>query len=485
MHYVSLIKNGNVNAIKKLLNNGNNVNQMVNEKYTPLFVASGVGRIEIVRLLLAKGANANKGSVLGETPIFIASKNGCTEVVKLLLGAPGIDVNLADKTGEAPLHLASNNGHKEVVKLLLGAPGIKVNLADNRYRNTPLHLASSNGHKEVVKLLLGAPGIKVNLGERDWATPLKYASQFGCTEVVKLLLDAPGIDVNKATIYGKTPLHYALAMGRPEVVKLLLDAPGIDVNKADKDGRTPLYQASTSHQAGPYNSPLGTKLVKLLLAAPGIDVNKANKNGDTPLIFASRYGYIKVVKLLLNKGADPFKKNKDDKTALDVTKKTAIKKLLRKAMGTNTPWRNMNANQKKTFKPILLQRMVAKNASNKTFTDPILQVNFSLNTLEPLNKGDNRLGGLGLVIDDRNRPIRFVNAPTLRYSIGSSRNNTVRGVFHKNWSLINVTAREYQNARKGMEKLSARAKGARTRKNLKRRRTNRIEANQRKKRTKL
>jgi hypothetical protein len=54
------------------------------------------------------------------------------------------------------------------------------------------------------------------------------------------------------------------------------------------------------------------------------------------------------------------------------------------------------------------------------------------------------------------------------------------GIIFKNWSLVNFTPEEYFNAMKDLIKLSAVAKSARTRTNLKSGRMNRIRANEKK-----
>jgi ankyrin repeat protein len=49
------------------------------------------------------------------------------------------------------------------------------------------------------------------------------------------------------------------------------------------------------------------RVVKLLLEK-GADVNKHNEGGETPLHYAARHGHVKVMEILLDHGADPTKK---------------------------------------------------------------------------------------------------------------------------------------------------------------------------------
>jgi ankyrin repeat protein len=314
---------------------------------------------------------------------------------------------------------------------------------------------------------------------------LVNAVKNGNVNTVKKLLNN-GANVNQEdNEFGLAPLYLASWKGHAEVVKLLLGAPGIDVNKADNEyGMTPLLFASEKGH---------TEVVKVLLAAPGIDVNKADSVGETPLHVASREGHTGVVKMLLDKGADPFKKNPGGQTALDVARTEAVKKLLRKVMGLTTRWRNMNNEQRRGMKPILLKRMIAKgfkNGKNATFTEPIIYANYSYRTLKPVNNKNKNITSFGLVIDDKNNVKAILDLEGARRAMRNVReranreNKTVEqplpGIIFKNWSLVNFTPNEYFNAMKDLQKLSAIRKGKRTRNNLKSGSMNRIEANQRK-----
>ena len=549
MSLVNAVNRENVNATRKLLNNGANVNQNNGNGRSPLMQASFIGNSELVKLLLAKGADVNKADSDGNTALHFATVENYLGITRLLLAAPGIQVNKVNKDGETPLIVASQAGDYEIVEALL-AKGADVNKADKEGR-TPLNRASSEGHMKVVKVLLGARGIDVNKADKYGLTALHRASMEGFWVVTRLLLSAPGIQVNKENIAGSTPLYLASYYGRTRVVKVLLTARGIDVNKATEEGNTPLHAASEEAE---------TDIVKLLLAK-GADVNKADERGRTPLYVATRYGRVSEVRELLKskkvqvdkasslgwtplmiasqfgapicarellkaganvnktkpdgvtalhiaafnnqedvvkellaaKNIDLFKKNDDGNTALDDAKSEAVKKLLRKAMGIATPWRNMNNEQRRGMKPILLKRMIAKglkNGKNATFTEPIIYANYSYRTLKPVNNKNKNITSFGLVIDDKNNVKAILDLEGARRAMrlvrerANRENKTVEqplpGIIFKNWSLVNFTPNEYFNAMKDLQKLSAIRKGKRTRNNLKSGNMNRIEANQRK-----
>jgi len=294
---------GDEETIKTLLASKVDLNIVIANGATSLFIASEKGHTNIVKLLLdactdkeALSLMVNKAVYYGATPLYRASKYGFTEIVQLLLATDGIEVNKANDEA-TPLLIASQNGHTEIVKLLLAAEGIDINKANNT-GVTPLNIVSQNGYTEIVQLLLAA-GANVNKATNDGATPLYIASQNGYTEIVQLLL-AAGTDVNKAHEDGYTPLYIASHNGDTEIVKLLLAAEGIKVNKADNNGVTPLFIASEKCY---------TEIVKLLLKINGIEVNQAANNGVTPLYIASQNGHTEIVELLLAAGANVNKAN--------------------------------------------------------------------------------------------------------------------------------------------------------------------------------
>ncbi len=69
----------------------------------------------------------------------------------------------------------------------------------------------------------------------------------------------------------------------------------------------------------------------------GADVNLPTNKNYTPLMSAAKGGHIEIVKLLLDKGADPSTRDTSGKTALDYAiekKNDAVVQLLAKIAGT-------------------------------------------------------------------------------------------------------------------------------------------------------
>ena len=83
------------------------------------------GNIEAVKRRLAAGANVNAPNTYGWPALYYASSRGHKEIVELLI-ANGADVNEPNRYGWTALYFASSRGHKEIVELLI-ANGAYVN----------------------------------------------------------------------------------------------------------------------------------------------------------------------------------------------------------------------------------------------------------------------------------------------------------------------------------------------------------------------
>ena len=122
-----------------------------------------------------------------------------------------------------------------------------------------------------------------------------------------------------------TTLYRAIYEENLELVHEFI-AKDTNVNISDKHGRTPLHFAASlrglyaSDCAVVNNSHSNSSKKKLkiisLLLKKGADINTQNKTGETPLHIASLSGALKIVTLLLEKGANPNAKNQYNETPL-------------------------------------------------------------------------------------------------------------------------------------------------------------------------
>jgi len=166
-------------------------------------------------------------------------------------------------------------------------------------------------------------------------TPLVFAAREGDIESARKLI-AAGANVNETTNYGWTPLLTAVNNRNYRLAVLLIEN-GADVNLANKGGWTPLYLATDNRniEGGDYPVPKPDmdhlELIKLLLDK-GADPNARVKDntltrtiftmqwfyedGATAFIRAAQSSDTELMKLLLQYGADPKAVTANGDTAL-------------------------------------------------------------------------------------------------------------------------------------------------------------------------
>ena len=171
-------KAGHIEAVKKHLDMGTDVNEKDDLQMTPLLYADTK---EIAELLIAKGADVDAMDMQGMTPLNMAASAGHAGIAELLI-SKGANVNAKDNHGLTPLHRAET---KEITELLIANGAYVIaKKGDNGW--TPLHTAARTGRKEVVELLI-AKGTDFNAKNDDDHTPLDLAIEEDETETANLL----------------------------------------------------------------------------------------------------------------------------------------------------------------------------------------------------------------------------------------------------------------------------------------------------------
>ncbi len=231
----------------------------------------------------------------GRTRLMYAARVGAVRRVRVLLRPREVDVYAEDSEGRTALIHACAAGQTESVRLLVKA-GADKDKEDRRYGFPwrPLHYASAMGHVGVVRLLLER-GVKP---DHRWTPdafkeqPLHVACEYGHVEVARLLLDA-GADVDKKDRHDCTSFIRAVETGQEAVVRFFLDR-GQDVDGRTEDGE--LINSSLSEARS-------LSMAELLLER-GADVNARSEIG-TPLHGATDGGSVALMRLYLDRGADP------------------------------------------------------------------------------------------------------------------------------------------------------------------------------------
>jgi ankyrin repeat protein len=252
--------------------------------------------------------------------IHLAAFNGHTRMVQKLLADNHSDINKADTTGSNALIWASLYGHTRVTKLLL-QQGADANALGRDY-GSALQAASSRGYDKVAQMLL-QHGADAKAGPGAYA--LYDASSRGYSKIVQMLLQR-GADANaQCGLYGKNALYLASSEGHDKVVWMLLQH-GADAKAAQ--GEEALYAASNAGhdrivqmllqhgananaQGGRYINAYHAdqflshqKIAEARLQYGIPDVNVHIEEYGNALYAASSKGHDKIVKMLLQRGAD-------------------------------------------------------------------------------------------------------------------------------------------------------------------------------------
>lgn len=203
------------------------------------------------------------------------------------------DVKWTFKDGSSLLHFAALLNKTEVMKSLIDQ-GADIGLFDNVVGGTPLLWAVANG-KEDAALYLIERGADID-AHRD-TTPLSHAAFGGHLAVVNLLLEAHAA-IEMECVEGNRALHASVIGGQLETTQRLIEAGAkVDVME-NAYGMTPLYMAA---EAG------FLTLVELLLQH-GADCHHrlydrdGFYSGKTILHAAALCGQIEMVQLILQKG---------------------------------------------------------------------------------------------------------------------------------------------------------------------------------------
>ena len=356
---IEAVKKGDKAAVRILLQKRGDVTGAEADGTTALHWAVQRDDSETVDLLIRAGGNVKAVNRYGVTPLGLASVNGNAATIEMLLKA-GADPNTALPGGETALMTAARTGKADALNVLM-AHGADVNVKESTRGQTALMWAAAEGNVEAIKALI-AHGGDMKARERGGWTAMLFAVRAGRFDAVRALLAAGG-DVNEALVStgggrgrgadagagvgagpgrrggagqggGSSAMLVAVTNAHYEIASFLLDK-GADPNAAGQ-GWTALHEITSLRKpgqtAGP--GPKGSGNIDSVefirrLVAHGANVNARatrrpnisgptalNLIGATPFLMAARTGDARLMRLLVELGADPSLPNEDGTTPL-------------------------------------------------------------------------------------------------------------------------------------------------------------------------
>ena len=281
-----------------------------------------------------------------------------------LLIANGANPNLSSRHGDAALNLARSSGNAEVVAVLKKAGAKDDKAYSGLNLDETLLKAARLGDYIKVKQVL-ANGANPNFSDRNGVTPLLAAAHTGSSSSLKMLL-AANVEVNfvpsglrqfalskshaplnerelmEFASRGETALNAAVRQGHTEEAYFLL-SNGARIDLANRHGEAPLFIAVTAGDV---------EMVKMLLerGANPNSVEQDNRRNrlalakhamgkNSVLIAAVQKGYLDVARLLVEAGADVDYRGFMGKTAVYVAvengRRTQLQYLLDQKVDVN------------------------------------------------------------------------------------------------------------------------------------------------------
>ena len=288
------IRQGHKEAVDLLLDSNVDINQPSGDGTTPLLMTAINGQFDLAMKLIKKGANPNMVSDAGTSPLFAV-----------------LERKWAPKASYAhPIeHQQQQATHLDLIRALLKS-GADPNIRMNQ------HL----WYTEYTFFIMSSGGIHF-----AGATPFWRAAQALDLEAMRLLKKYGANPDIANTKRPKRRRPMDQAADSEEQIKKEIDHSGLPPIPDGGPSIYPIHLASgagygqyfvgTAHKHVPGN---WLPVVKFLVEECAADVNLRDANGYTPLHHAASRGDNKVVRYLLEKGADVMVVSRKGQTTVDM-----------------------------------------------------------------------------------------------------------------------------------------------------------------------
>lgn len=302
--------------------------------WTPLHIAARCGSKNIIDAYVEQGLDLNQVDIFNNTAGHLAVLKGQKEFLEAWLKKGG-DPKKSNRDGRTVMHLAAITGNTSIVIHLLP---LKNSIYDtDAHGNLPIHLAAKKGSQVVVELLLtqeeqdnaknpDPPYERPKMLDKkndDQKTPFFLACGNNRLNMALFFLEKRA---NRETtdIFGATALHVASQEGFVAVTRELLKHRA-HIRCVDNEGEGCLHKAAfkahedivdlllQEDQAENLNRPESLSIIKMQDYSgetPLHEVTKKNKGEDS----ASQKKRYNIAKKLIERGADPFKRDNEGNT---------------------------------------------------------------------------------------------------------------------------------------------------------------------------
>ena len=267
-----------------------------------------------------------------ENVFNLVSQENIKELTSYILSEDNEIWNLKRGEDLTILHNACAIDNTKIAELIINQTKKRLKLTNE----FSLSQEEKNKNEEIFKNFINAKT------QGDSITALHYASFRGNIKVIKLLIENYA-DINALSSKGFNMIHKAAQGNKPSAIVYFNKKYNMSLEATDENSMNALHLAA-------YN---GMDDSVIFLLSLGLDPNLKDKHGYTALHYAVKRNHIRIIKKLLQKGADRnIKENKTKKTPVMMAKnKPEIREIFRKK----------GVCEKLFFKPDISQKTCCSN----------------------------------------------------------------------------------------------------------------------------
>ena len=260
-----------------------------------LLLAAAIGdKTEIQKYLTERPDHIQFRDYDRRTALHVAASEGRLDIVKLLVEHYNSPINRSDRWGGSPLDDAHRHRHMEVVQYLR-SKGATTGSSD---LTTNFLAAAAAGDIDELQMILNTfwdssqKGVSTSGKGVSASGKGVSTSGRGLTQRPIVMINRRGVipDTQKASIGNSRGKNRASGVGSSTTAS----NSSVDINKGDYDGRTALHLAAAAGHV---------KVVRLLISK-GADINATDNWGGKPLDDAIRQGRVECIKILKEMGAE-------------------------------------------------------------------------------------------------------------------------------------------------------------------------------------
>lgn len=265
-----------------------------------LFCAAAEGHLSTIRELIESKPDLMHHQIWYEFPIHFAVRAGHAEAVRLLLEA---GTNPARSTfryssWQKLLPIAKQRGHTVVHELLVAEMKRRFHY-DTNYKPLFSAIGVSSDIEEAFRVIDEQPQL-IHAADEHGNRPLHWAVMSRRLPVIEKLLDA-GADIQARRADLQTPLHLSMEEGDYWFRKTNLP----DANTSTRDVVDLLLDRGAKYEFGVAVYLGDRQRIDDILAKDPTAATRLTESRRSPLGLAARQGEMEVVRLLLDRGADP------------------------------------------------------------------------------------------------------------------------------------------------------------------------------------